>query len=131
MNTEKPLLSIIELGGYPNFNSLYKRFGYEPVVVYSMRKALGVLKKLKPTVVVAEFNYQSDFRDRTSSLESLIAVAQRYPNMRLIVFFEKEYQHQFERLKARYTFFETFSYPIDENMMEDVLSRLSSIPECN
>ena len=129
MNTEKPLLSIIELGGYPNFNSLYKRFGYKPVVVYSMRKALGILKKIKPTVVVAEFNYQSDFRDRTSSLESLIAIAQRYSNMKLIVFFEKEYQNQFDRLKDRYTFFETFAYPIDETMMEDALNRLSSISE--
>lgn len=129
MNAEKQLLSIIELGGYPNFNSLYKRYGYEPVVVYSMRKALGVLKKIKPTVVVAEFNYQSDFRDRTSSLESLVAVAQRNPNMKLIIFFEKEYQNQFERLKARYKFFETFSYPIDEMMMEDALDQLSSISE--
>lgn len=129
MNAEKPLLSIIELGGYPNFNSLYKRFGYKPVVVYSMRKALGILKKIKPTVVVAEFNYQSDFRDRTSSLESLIAIAQRYSNMKLIVFFEKEYQNQFDRLKDRYTFFETFAYPIDETMMEDALNRLSSISE--
>ena len=129
MNAEKPLLSIIELGGYPNFNSLYKRFGYKPVVVYSMRKALGILKKIKPTVVVAEFNYQSDFRDRTSSLESLIAIAQRYSNMKLIVFFEKEYQNQFNRLKDRYTFFETFAYPIDETMMEDALNRLSSISE--
>ena len=129
MNAEKPLLSIIELGGYPNFNSLYKRFGYKPVVVYSMRKALGILKKIKPTVVVAEFNYQSDFRDRTSSLESLIAIAQRYSNMKLIVFFEKEYQNQFDRLKDRYIFFETFAYPIDETMMEDALNRLSSISE--
>lgn len=77
MSSEKPLLSIIELGGYPDFKHLYRRYGYEPIVVFSMRKALGVLRNIKPQVVVAEFNYQSDFRNRTSSLESLIAVAQR------------------------------------------------------
>ena len=131
MNDEIPLLSIIELGGYPDFNSLYKRYGFKPVVAYSMRKALGVLKKIKPAVVVAEFNYQSDFRDRTSSLESLIAVAQRHPTMNLIIFFVKEYRHQFERLQAMYTFFETYAYPINQSMMEEALNRLISIIESN
>lgn len=125
MCSENPLLSIIELGGYPDFKHLYKRYGYEPIVVYSMRKALVVLKKSKPRVVVAEFNYQSDFRDRTSSLESLIAVAQQNSEMNLIIFFEKEYEHQFEKLCAQYNFFATFSYPIDEKMMEDAFTRLS------
>ena len=124
MSSEKPLLSIIELGGYPDFNPLYKRFGYTPQVVYSMRKALGVLKKTKPEVIVAEFNYQSDFRDRTSSLESLIAVAQRNSEIKLIIFYEKEYAHQFERLRGRYDFFATFSFPIEENMLEAALASL-------
>lgn len=46
MSPQKPLLSIVELGGYPDFNDLYKRYGYEPIVVFSMRKALGTLKKI-------------------------------------------------------------------------------------
>lgn len=131
MSLEKPLLSIIELGGYPDFKHLYRRYGYEPIVVFSMRKALGVLKKIKPQVVVAEFNFQSDFRDRTSSLESLIAVAQQNPEMKLIIFFEQEYEHQFDKLCARYKFFETFSYPINEKMVEAALSRLTLNSEIN
>lgn len=126
MVPSKSLLSIIELGGYPDFTDLYKHYGFEPVVVYSMRKALNVLKKFKPEVVVAEFNYQSDFRDRTSSLESLIAVAQRYQDMKLIVFFEKEYKHQFEKLCDRYAFYASFSYPIEEAMIKDALVQLKS-----
>ena len=90
MDNKKILLSIIELGGYPDFSQLYKRYGYEPLVVYSMRKALGLLKKTKPHVIVAEFNYQSDFRDRTSTLESLIAVAQRNSKIKLILFHKKQ-----------------------------------------
>ena len=124
MANEKSLLSIVELGGYPNFVPLYKKYGYKPVVVYSMRKALGVLKKTKPEVVVAEFNYQSDFRDRTSTLESLIAIAQRNSNMKLIIFYEKEYLHQFEKLQARYDFHATFSYPLEEQKIDKVLSEL-------
>ena len=77
------LLSIVEIGGYPNFSALYSDFGYEVTVVPSMRKAIGFLKKRRPAVIVAEFNFQSDFRDRTSSLESLLAVVQRMPRTRV------------------------------------------------
>ena len=124
MSGDKSLLSIIELGGYPDLSPIYKKHGYEPMVVYSMRKALSALKKVKPQLVVAEFNYQSDFRDRTSSLESLIAVAQRNLDMKLIIFYETEYLHQFEKLKQRYTFHATFAYPIMEHMIEEVLVSL-------
>ena len=65
------LLAVIEIGAYPNFAPLYQRLGYAVTIERSMRKALSAAKKLKPAVIVAEFNYQSDFRDRTSSLESL------------------------------------------------------------
>ena len=125
MSTHKPLLSIIELGGYPDLSPVYKRHGYEPIVVYSMRKALNTMKKVSPSIVVAEFNYQSDFRDRTSTLESLIALAQRNHDMKLIVFYEKEFAHQFEKLKARYQFYACFSYPIDEEQIDDLFKQLS------
>lgn len=124
MANDKSLLSIVELGGYPDFSPLYKKHGYQSMVVYSMRKALVALKKIKPAIVVAEFNYQSDFRDRTSSLESLIAVAQRNENIKLIVFYEKEYLHQFEKLKERYNFHATFAYPIMEEEIEKILVSL-------
>jgi len=124
MANSESLLSIIELGGYPDLNPLYKKHGYEPIVVYSMRKALSALKKVKPAVVVAEFNYQSNFRDRTSSLESLIAIVQRNLDIKLIVFYEKEYSHQFDKLKERYNFHATFAYPIIEQTIEETLIAL-------
>lgn len=127
MAEDKSLLSIIELGGYPDFSPLYKKYGYQPIVVYSMRKALTALKKVKPSIVVAEFNYQSDFRDRTSSLESLIAIAQRNLDIKLIVFYEKEYLHQFEKLKERYSFHATLAYPIMEATIEETLTSLTSL----
>ena len=126
MSGSKSLLSIIELGGYPDLSPLYKKHGYQLTVVYSMRKALAAFKKVKPAVVVAEFNYQSDFRDRTSSLESLIAIAQRNSNIKLVVFYEKEYQHQLEKLKERYNFYATFAYPIMEDEIDQTLTSLES-----
>ena len=55
----RTLLSIIELGGYPNFTPLYQQAGYTVESVTSVRKALGLLKKINPDVIVAEFNFQS------------------------------------------------------------------------
>jgi DNA-binding NtrC family response regulator len=126
MPAEKILLSIIELGGYPDLTPIYKKHGYQPIVAYSMRKALGTLKKQQPSVIVAEFNYQSDFRDRTSTLESLIAIAQRKEDIKVIVFYEQEYKHQFEKLKARYPFYAYFAYPISPEQIDTTLALIES-----
>ena len=116
------LLSIVELGGYPNFAPLYERLGCRVVVENSMRKALNAVKRHAPRVIVAEFNFQSDFRDRTSSLESLMAAVQRVPEARVIVFYEKEYATQLARLQARFAFFRVMAYPIDETALADTVS---------
>jgi len=118
---EKLLLSIIELGGYPSFTPLYKSLGYEVAVETRMRKALGFLKKHQPDVIVAEFNFQSDFRDRTSSLESLLAVVQRMPATRVIVFYEKEFSSQFQKLRSRLPVFDALTFPIEESALRATL----------
>ena len=114
---QKLLLSIIELGGYPNFTPLYESLGYEVVVVTRMRKALGFLKEHQPDVIVAEFNFQSDFRDRTSSLESLLAVVQRLPDTRVIVFYEREFALQFDSLRARLPVYKALTFPVEASML--------------
>lgn len=115
------LLSIIEIGAYPNFIPLYQQAGYEVFIERSVRKALSQVRKLKPAVVVAEFNFQSDFRDRTSSLESLLAVVQTLPQTRVIVFYDTEQAHQFERLRTRFTIQAALSYPIDAEKLRAAL----------
>ena len=119
--TQKLLLSIIELGGYPNFTPLYESLGYEVVVATRMRKALGFLKKCQPDVIVAEFNFQSDFRDRTSSLESLLAAVQRFPEVRVIVFYEQEFTMQFDKLRARLPVYQALTFPVDAAMLQACL----------
>jgi len=121
-NEQKQLLSIIELGGYPDFTALYQRLGYQVEKVHQMRKAMSTLKKYRPDVVVAEFNFQSDFRDRTSSLESMLATVQFLKlESRIVVFFEKEYTVQFERLHATYPDLIAMPFPIDEVALETAL----------
>ena len=116
------LLSIIEIGAYPNFTPLYEQAGYTVTIERSMRKALPQVRKLKPAVIIAEFNFQSDFRDRTSSLESLLAVVQTLPGTKIIVFYDAEQAHQFERLRTRFPIHAALTYPIDPARLEAALT---------
>jgi len=117
-------MAIIELGGYPNLTPLYKRLGFDIEVVNSQRKAQAALKKRIPDVIVAEYNFQSDFRDRTSNLETLMARLQRHPQVRVIVFYQREFQHKFDDLVARFSIFEAIPFPIEERQVEAALRRV-------
>lgn len=119
------LLSIVEIGGYPNFTPLYQRAGFDVMVETRMRKAMSTIKRVRPRVVVAEFNFQSDFRDRTSSLESMMSVIERLPDTRVVVFYEKEYSHQFERLLAVHRFYRTFTFPVPEDELYACLEAIA------
>ncbi len=121
MPASRTLLSIVEFGGYPSFTPLYEKAGYAVTTATSMRKAIAALKNMQPDVVVAEFNYQSDFRDRTSSLESLLAVVQRHPQTRVIVFYEKEYEHQLDKLRACFPLHAALAYPITPEALTQAL----------
>jgi len=124
MGNNKFLLSITELGGYPDFRELYEKCGFQVEAVNSMRKALRSLKQNKHDIVVAEFNFQSDFRDRTSSLETLMAVIQQMDEVKVIIFYEKEYFHQFEKLRARFSFYAELAYPIDTQQLKAALENV-------
>jgi hypothetical protein len=115
------LLAIVELGGYPNFTSLYRQLGFEAEFVSSQRKAQAWLKQNIPAVVVAEYNFQSDFRDRTSNLETLMARLQKSPGVKLIVFYQPEYEAKLATLRARFPVFGAISLPADTGALERLL----------
>ena len=121
---KKQLLAVIELGGYPNFAPLYESLGYEVTLANSVRNAIRTIKKIKPQVVVAEFNFQSDFRDRTSSLESLLSTVQRLDECEVIVFYETEYAHQLEKLTAQYPINTLLPFPVQEGDLKNALDVL-------
>lgn len=122
MSGEAPVLfQVVELGGYPNFTPLYHRLGYRVETVQTGRKAISALKKNKPDVVVTEFNYQFDFRDRTSHLESILAVLQPLSEIRVVVFYDKSEQEQLDLVAERFPGFTTLAYPIDESELEAAL----------
>lgn len=117
------LLTVIELGGYPSFAPIYVAAGYRVVTARSVRRALALIKQQPPDCVVAEFNFQSDFRDRTSSLESLLAALERHQPARVVVFYEKEHGHQLERLRARFPAMHCLAFPIDERQLAAAIAR--------
>jgi len=121
---QKDLLAVIELGGYPNFSPLYESLGFSVHIESSVRNAIRKLKQIQPLVVVAEFNFQSDFRDRTSSLESLMSVLQRMPGCQTVVFYEREFTHQLSRLTSQHRIFASLSFPIDEARLQEVLQEI-------
>jgi len=122
MSADNPLLiQVVELGGYPNFESLYRRLGYEAKTINTGRKAISMLKKRRPEVVVTEFNYQFDFRDRTSHLESILAVLQPLSEINVVVFYDKSEQEQLDLVAERFPGFTTLAYPIEESDLEGIL----------
>lgn len=122
-NESARLLAILELGGYPNLTPLYKRLGFGTDVVNSQRKAQSYLKKRIPDVIVAEYNFQSDFRDRTSNLETLMARLQRHPQVKVIVFYQDEFRHKLDYLLSRFPIFEAIPFPVDPARVEAALER--------
>ncbi len=117
----KRLLAIVELGGYPNLIPLYQRLGYQVEWVTSQRKARSYIKKQLPDLIVAEYNYQTDFRDRSSNLETLGAILQRHPQVKLLVFYPPEHQEPFDRFRQRFPVWRAVAFPVTEEKVEAVL----------
>ncbi len=123
---EKPvLLSIVEIGGYPDFTQLYESFGYQVVKTETVRKAVKLIRQHKPAVMVAEFNFQSDFRDRTSSLETLLSSTQGVTDASMIVFYEQEFAPQYQRFLHGFDVEASLTFPVDEAQLRRALERIS------
>ena len=127
MKNGPALLAIIEMGGYPNFVPLYEQLGFRVDVVNSQRKARNQLKKSVPDVVVAEYNFQSQFRDRTSNLETLMAVLQKLEGVKVIVFYDAAHAHKLAVLEARFSVFAALTFPVDRAALQRALEE--AVPE--
>ncbi len=122
VTTSKPvLLSIVEIGGYPDFTPLYEKAGFEVIQTGTVRKAVKLIRQHKPRVMVAEFNFQSDFRDRTSSLETLLSSTEGISDSKMIVFYEKEFSHQYQRFLDSFEVSASIAFPVKEDVLKQAL----------
>ncbi len=124
-SSNKILLSIIEIGGYPDFTALYQQAGYQVVQTDSVRKAVKLIRQHRPEVIVAEFNFQSDFRDRTSSLETVLSSIQGVSASSVIVFYEKEFEPQYQRFLNSFDVAASLTFPVDKDQLNAALADIS------
>jgi hypothetical protein len=107
--------------GTAGYKKLYQELGYAVVTEWSERRAISLVRKTPPAVIVADFYHQTDFRDRLSNLESLLATAQGIPNTRILVFYETAHQAVLDKVSARLRIDAAFSLPVQEEQLRTTL----------
>lgn len=108
------LLMVNAFIGTANYKKLYVELGFQVVAEWSERKAISLVRKTPPAVIVADFFHQTDFRDRLSNLESLLATAQASPTTRILVFYEPAHQTVLDTVAARLRIDAKLAMPVDE-----------------
>lgn len=97
----KKLLAVIVFMAHAKLPELYRSLGFDVTVTWDARKAVALVRKIKPDVIVADFYFQADFRDRLSNLESILAAAQPLKETRILVFHDPQDLSPLERVRAR------------------------------
>jgi DNA-binding NarL/FixJ family response regulator len=121
MNTQAGLLMVNAFIGTAGYNKLYQELGYTVVTEWSERKAISLLRKTPPAVIVADFYHQTDFRDRLSNLESLLAAAHSLPATRILVFYELAHQAVLDKVGARLRIDAALPLPVEEDRLRATL----------
>ncbi|OJW99931.1 hypothetical protein [Thiobacillus sp. 65-1402] len=121
MSTPPSLLMVNAFIGTAGYRKLYQELGYVVVSEWSERKAISLVRKKPPAVIVADFYHQTDFRDRLSNLESLLAAVQSAPNTRIMVFYETAHQAVLDKVSARLRIDAAFTLPVQEELLRATL----------
>jgi DNA-binding NarL/FixJ family response regulator len=115
------LLMVNAFIGTASYKKLYQELGFSVVTEWSERKAISLVRKAPPAVIVADFYHQSDFRDRLSNLESLLAAVQSAPNTHILVFYEPAHQAALETVRQRFRIDIALPLPVDEAALRATL----------
>jgi DNA-binding NarL/FixJ family response regulator len=118
----KKLLTLIEFMSHTKLPALYKQLGFDVTTEWQARKAVSLVRKLKPDVIVADFYFQADFRDRLSNLESVLAAAQPLPDTKILVLYEPQSQAALDKVRARYRIDAALAVPAKEEEMKAALA---------
>ena len=121
MSTPPRLLMLNAFIGTAGYKKLYQELGYSVVAEWSERKAISLVRKSPPAVIVADFYHQTDFRDRLSNLESLLAAVQSAPDTRILVFYETAHQAVLDKVSARLRIDAALTLPVQEDTLRATL----------
>ncbi len=118
----KKLLFFVDEGGFEDFRPLFVSLGFDVDFEDSQRKAVKLAKKNTYQVLVAEFSYNPEFRDRVSNIESLLATLESHsPGVKIIILYDKINQPQLDQLKQRYRMDTTLTFPVDQKTIKTQL----------
>ncbi|HNQ04357.1 MAG TPA: hypothetical protein PKH69_07060 [Thiobacillaceae bacterium] len=115
------LLNLIELLAYPNLRPIFEGLGYRVATEIAVRRAISRIRKEKPAVIVADFYFQPDFRDRLSNLESLLATLQSMPEVKVVVLYEARHVHALEKVRQRFRIDAALTLPVAQAELESIL----------
>ncbi len=117
------LLFFVDEGGFEDFTPVFISLGFEVDFEDSQRRAVKLAKKNQYQILVAEFSYNPEFRDRVSNIESLLATLEGHsPEAKIIVLYDAINQVQLNQLKQRYRLDMTLSFPIDKKTLISCIS---------
>ncbi|OZA30365.1 MAG: hypothetical protein B7X93_03550 [Hydrogenophilales bacterium 17-61-9] len=122
MSASPTLLMVNAFIGTAGYKKLYQELGFAVVAEWSERKAISLVRKTLPAVIVADFYHQTDFRDRLSNLESLLAAAQSAPGTRILVFYEPAHQAALNHVRQRLRIDVALALPVDEAVLRATLA---------
>ena len=122
MSSPTGLLMVNAFIGTAGYKKLYQELGFSVVTEWSERKAISLVRKSPPAVIVADFYHQADFRDRLSNLESLLATAQSSPRTRILVFYEPAHQAALDKVRQRLRIDIALPLPVDEGVLRATLT---------
>jgi DNA-binding NarL/FixJ family response regulator len=122
MSSPPSLLMVNAFIGTAGYKKLYQELGFAVVTEWSERKAISLVRKTPPAVIVADFYHQTDFRDRLSNLESLLATAQGAPGTRILVFYEPAHQAALDKVRQRLRIDTALPLPVDEAVLRTTLT---------
>lgn len=119
--TNKKLLAVIEFIEHSQYPAIYKALGFDVTIEWKVRKAVSLVRTTEPDVIVADFYFQSDFRDRLSNLESLLAASQLHKNIRTLVFYEPQNESVLDRVRQRMRIDAALPMPVSEQAIRSLL----------
>jgi len=110
-----PLLAVVEFLGHTAFRPIYERLGFQVSSEFTVRKANALMRKVQPRVIVADFYYEPNFRDRLSNLESLLATAQGLAERpKILVFYDPSHQAALDKVRHRFVIDAALALPVRE-----------------
>lgn len=118
-------LILSEIGAVPSISAELEALGLEVHQATNQRKAVKAARQLLPDLVVAEYIFTPDFRDRISNLDTLCGqLAVHKPDYRLVIVHEPEDEASLERFRGNYEVHAALPYPVDR---AELLSRIGAI----